>query len=235
LATVLAIAPGTPPALEGRQVAGEGIQLEIAGSSAQALSRADERVYDLLVLANMEVDEQNDIAAGFQVNRRWRLVPVLFVLPDGGRGIPVPGGYRPEMDGLVRGSITSAAVLKRIQAMARDGAGQVEVVVAGPVELDPLRLKLRFHSVEIDLTDREAEVLTILLTHPNRTVTADEIIQRGWGVAADARHLQILRRHVSNIRRKLERTPAARAIRTVRGSGYRIDIRAIPHAAATAG
>jgi DNA-binding response OmpR family regulator len=234
LATVLAIAPGTPPALEGRQVAGDGLQLEIAGSSAQALRCADDRVYDLLVLANMEVDEQNDIASRFQLNRRWRLVPVLFVLPDGRQGIAVPGGYRPEMDGLVRGSITSAPVLKRIQAMARDGAGAVEVVVAGAVELDPLRLKLRFHSIEIDLTEREAEVLAILLTHPNRTVTASEIIQRGWGVGADTRYLQILRRHVSNIRHKLEGTPAARAVHTVRGSGYRFDIRTISASSATA-
>ncbi|MEX0781797.1 MAG: winged helix-turn-helix domain-containing protein [Dehalococcoidia bacterium] len=234
MATVLAIAPGTPPALEGRQVAGDGLQLEVANSPSLALSRADERVYDLLVLANMEVDEQNDLAARFQVNRRWRLVPVLFVLPEGGRGIAVPGGYRPEMDSLVRGSLTATAVLKRIQAMARDGAGDVEIVVAGSVELDPFHLKLRFQSVEIDLTEREAEVLAILLTHPNSTVTAGEIIQRGWGVSADGRHLQILRRHVSNIRRKLHGTPAARSLRTVRGSGYRFDIRTVSPATATA-
>jgi DNA-binding response OmpR family regulator len=223
-----------PPAREGRQVAGDGLQLEIAGSSVQALDRADDRVYDLLVLANMGVDEQNDIAARFQLNRSWRLVPVLFVLPEDGRGIAVPCSFRPEMDGLVRGSITSTPVIKRIHAMARDGAGAVEVVVAGAVELDPFRLKLRLYSVEIDLTEREAEVLAILLTHPNRTVTAAEIIHSGWGVSADGRYLQILRRHVSNIRRKLDGTPAARAIRTVRGSGYLFDLRTIPSATATA-
>ena len=44
-------------------------------------------------------------------------------------------------------------------------------------------------------------------------------------VEADARYLQILRRHVSNIRRKLQRTAAARSVRTVRGSGYRFDVK----------
>lgn len=225
MATVLAIAPGTPPALEGRPIAGDGLQLEIVGAAGPALRRAEEHVYDLLVLANMEVDEQNEIAARFQQYRRWRLVPVLFVLPGGGKGIAVPGGYRPDLDGLARGPLTSSTVLKRVQAMAREGAGAIEIVVAGAVELDPLRLTLRLHTTEVALTEREAEVLAILLAHPNRTVMASEIIQRGWGTGADVRYLQILRRHVSNIRRKLEGTPGARSVRTVRGSGYRFDTR----------
>ncbi len=225
MATVLAIAPGAPAALEGRQVAGDGLRLDIVRAPGPALRRADQHVYDLLVLAGMGVDEQHDVATRFQQHRRWRLVPVLFVLPDGGTGIAVPGGYRPDIDGLVRGSLTSTTVLKRIQRMARDGAGAVEIVVAGAVELDPLRLKLRLRTTEVHLTEREADVLAILLTHPNRMVTASEIIQRGWGAGADSRHVQILRRHVSNIRRKLEGTPAARSVRTVRGSGYRFDVR----------
>lgn len=56
-------------------------------------------------------------------------------------------------------------------------------------------------------------------------MTAQEIIERGWGTEADARYLQILRRHVSNIRRKLHATEAARSVRTIRGSGYRFDIK----------
>jgi DNA-binding response OmpR family regulator len=67
--------------------------------------------------------------------------------------------------------------------------------------------------------------MAILLSHPNRTVTASKIIERSWGVSADERHLQILRRHISNIRRKLDATPAARDVRTIRGQGYRFDVR----------
>lgn len=225
MATVLAIAPGAPSALEGRSVAGVGIDIEIVASPAVALRRADQRVYDLLVLTGLPVDEQREVATRFQQDRRRRLVPVLFVLPDDGKGFVIPGGYRPDMDGLVRGELFSAPVLRRIQGMARDGAGAVELVVAGGVELDPLRMKLRFKGGEVDITEREAEVLTILLSRPNRTISASEIIQRGWGVGPDDRYLQILRRHVSNIRRKLDGTPAARSVRTVRGTGYRFDVR----------
>lgn len=223
---VLAVAPGTPHALEGRSLLGGHLAVEVFAAWQNALRRGEEAIFDLLVLFDMSVDEQQRVAAEFQQHRRWRLVPVLYVTPTDTLGIAIPGGYRPEMDSIVRGELQSPAVLKRIQAMARESIGQAEMVVAGPYELDPVRGRLTLaKGHDVVLTEREAEIVSILLAHPNRTVPAREIIERGWGADADDRYLQILRRHVSNIRRKLAKTPAERSVRTVRGSGYRFDIR----------
>jgi DNA-binding response OmpR family regulator len=222
---VLVIAPGSPPATAGPGIGGEGLQLEVVASPSHALRKGQSKAYDLLVLANMSAEEQNDLATRFQGNRRWRLVPVLFVLPATGRGIVVPGAFRPDIDGLVRGELLSREVLGRIRALAREGAGAAEILSAGAVELDPRRLRLRLGEVEVAVTEREAAVLSILLAQPNRMVTTRELISRGWGVGIDTRSLQILRRHMSNIRRKLDGTPAARSVHTVRGAGYRFDVR----------
>jgi DNA-binding response OmpR family regulator len=225
LPSVLVIAPGTPPSLEGRQLFGDRLTIEVAASEERPLSQAATTIYDLLVLTNMNVDEQQGVASRFQQHRRWRLVPVLYVSDEAARGVAVPGGYRPELDGLARGDLRSPAVQRRISALAREGVASAELVVAGPFELDPVRGRLCLGDTEVAVTEREAEILAILLSRPNRTVTSEEIIERGWGAGADSRYLQILRRHVSNIRRKLFRTSAARAVRTVRGSGYRFDVR----------
>lgn len=223
--TVLAIDPATPRSLSGRSLLGQSLTIDRVSDPAVALSRAADDSYDLLVILGLDVDEQQAIVAGFHAIRRWRLVPVLYVNDPSSGGLAIPGTFRPEIDGLVRGTLESAQVQKRIVELARDGIGDAEMVVAGPYELDPVRGKLRLAELEVTLTDREAEILAILLSHPNRTVPAAEIIERGWGTDADARYLQILRRHVSNIRRKLERTAAARSVRTVRGSGYRFDVK----------
>lgn len=225
LPNVLVIAPRTASSLEGRRLAGERTTIEVHASAARALAEAPGVVYDLLVLARMSVDEQQELASRFQQHRRWRLVPVLYVLDEEAPGFAVPGTYRAEIDGLARGTIDSPAVQRRIAALARDGVAEAELVVAGPFELDPIRGRLRLSDLEVPLTERESEILAILLSRPNRTVTAGEIIERGWGAGADGRYLQILRRHVSNIRRKLYSTPAARAVRTVRGCGYRFDVK----------
>ncbi|MBK6561664.1 MAG: winged helix-turn-helix domain-containing protein [Dehalococcoidia bacterium] len=223
--TVLAIVSGAPRALEGRSLMGDHLTAEIAAEAGPWIARAGEDVFDLLVLCGMSVDDQQAIVNGFHANRRWRLVPVLYVANDDSPGLAIPGTFRPEIDGIARGRLETPQVQKRIVELARDGIGSAELVVAGPFELDPLRGKLRLADLEVTLTEREAEILAILLAQPNRTVSSTEIIERGWGTEADARYLQILRRHVSNIRRKLQRTAAARSVRTVRGSGYRFDVK----------
>ncbi len=223
--SVLIIAPDVPPAVEGRTLLGDRLTVEVTASFERALADAGSRVYDLLVLVDLGVDEQQAIVNRFQQHRRWRLVPVLYVISPGATGLAVPGSYRPEMDSIVQGMLGSSAVERRIRSMAREGIAEAELVVAGPFELDPVRARLRLRDLEVALTERESEILAILLGRANRTVSAEEIIGRGWGAGADERYLQILRRHVSNIRRKLVDTPANRAVRTVRGAGYRFDTR----------
>ncbi|MCC7364554.1 MAG: winged-helix domain-containing protein [Dehalococcoidia bacterium] len=225
MASVLAIAPDTPPALLGRHLIGEQITVEVTADPRVALRRDTERSYDLLVLAGFSVDEQNELAQQLQQERRWRIVPVLYLVTPGLPGLAVPGSFRPDIDGMVRGTLETPAVQRRIREMAREGVAAAEVVVAGPFELDPIHGRLRSSQMDVPLTEREAEILSLLLARPNKTVTAGEIIERSWGVDPDERYLQILRRHVSNIRRKLEGTQAGRSVRTVRGTGYRFDIR----------
>jgi DNA-binding response OmpR family regulator len=214
-----------PRALTGRSLLGDQFTIEVASEAGAYVAQAGDRVFDLLVLSGMDVDEQNEVVAEFHAHRRWRMVPVLYLLDPATPGLAIPGAYRPEMDGLMRGTIETHDVQRRIVSMAREGVSEADMVVAGPYELDPVRAKLRLPNMEIALTEREAEILAILLQHPNRTVAASDIIERGWGTEADARYLQILRRHVSNIRRKLEKTSASRSVRTVRGSGYRFDVK----------
>ncbi len=222
---VLAIDPLTPRSLLGVSLLGDSLTMEIAASPDPYFERAALETYDLLVLAGLSVDEQQEIVSVFHTHRRWRLVPVLYVADPASPGLSIPGTFRPEIDGLVRGALNSPPVQKKMVELAREGVSGADMVVAGPYELDPIRGKLRLAELEISLTDREAEILAILLAHPNCTVSASEIIERGWGTEADPRYLQILRRHVSNIRRKLERTSAARSVCTVRGSGYRFDVK----------
>lgn len=223
---VLIIDGGLPDALAGRALLGPGLEAELSGDAGAWLARAGEQVFDLLVLCGMPAEEQAAIAAAFHEFRRWRFVPVLYVSDPAVPGLAIPGTYRPDIDGVTRGERTSDAVLHMIRRLAREGIGTAEAVAAGPYELDPVRHRLLGPGGEIALTEREAEVLALLLAQANRTVPAAEIIERGWGLEVDDRSLQILRRHVSNIRRKLAEKGAGRAVRTVRGTGYRFEVRA---------
>ncbi|MEO7319589.1 MAG: winged helix-turn-helix domain-containing protein, partial [Chthoniobacteraceae bacterium] len=199
---VLAVMPGVPSELCGRSILGEGFVMDILNTESERVSAAQTHSYDLLAIVTGDVDEQQRIACAFQRVRRWRLVPVLYVSDEGQQGFSVPGTFRPEIDSLARGTLTTSTVERRIKEMAREGVAAAELVVAGVYELDKLRGRLRFRESEIALTERESEIVSMLLLHSGQTVAASEIIERGWGAMPDDRYFRILRRHVSNIRRK---------------------------------
>lgn len=222
--SVLVLDPEAPAALHGRSVRGDRLTVILTADRAHALRLAAEQPYDLLVLAGMSVDQQQELARQVQELHRWRLVPILYLLDETAPGLAIPGSFRPEMDGLARGPVEAESIQRQIRTLARDGTAAAELVVAGACELDPLRGRLRVRGAEILFTGREVEVLAALLARAGRTVGPDEIIERGWGVTPTVQHLQILRRHVSNIRRKLRGTAAADAVRTVRASGYRWEL-----------
>jgi DNA-binding response OmpR family regulator len=224
LATVLAVFPGAHAA-PGYPVPANRHELLVREDAESVIREAAEQTYDLLVLGGMPAEAQQRIATALQKHSRWRLVPVLYVAETGSAGIVVPGSYRPDVDSLAQGTLDSPSVTKRIRAMVREGVSTAQFVVAGVYELDQLRGRFRCAGVECELTTREAEVMAFLMSRPNRVVRVEEIISHAWSAEADTRHLQILRRHVSNIRRKLEGTPGARAIRTSRGAGYRFEMR----------
>jgi DNA-binding response OmpR family regulator len=226
VATVLAVFPGAHSA-PGYPASSSKYELEVTDDADLLLRNAADRAYDLLVLGGMPVEAQQHIASTLQKYSRWRLVPVLYVAEAGAPGIVVPASYRPDVDSIAQGTLDSPIVVKRIRAMVREGVSTAQLVVAGAYELDQLRGRLRCAGVECELTVREAEVMAFLMSRPNRVVRVEEIISHAWSAEADTRHLQILRRHISNIRRKLEGTPGARAIRTSRGNGYRFEMRHI--------
>ncbi len=220
MATVLAIVAGGESMPLMNIVSPCGRSVELRRDARWLLDNAGEVTYDLLVLAGMPIDEQQAVAAAVQAHRRWRLVPILFVLDPERPGFTVPAAFRADMDGLMRGRFLSPEVMRRLESLSREGAGADELIVSGTIEFDPSRGQLRCEASVVAFTDREGEILSLLMATPSRLVTAPEIIERAWGAAADAQSLQILRRHISNIRGKLGPTPAAHAVRTVRGMGY---------------
>jgi DNA-binding response OmpR family regulator len=222
--TVLAIVADTPPSMQGRMAVHPGLAVEVWSDLDLALCRTAGQRFDLLVLAEMPGERQGELVHRLHQIRRWRIVPVLYVLPPEEPGLVVPGSFRPEIDRIVRARFRSPEVIRLIEAMAREGIGDAEAIVAGTAELDPLRGRLRVDDREIILTRRETEILAVLMQEPGRTIPFGELVERGWQARPDGRNVQILRRHISNIRRKLEEAGVRLALRTVRGTGYRLQL-----------
>jgi two-component system, OmpR family, response regulator MtrA len=108
----------------------------------------------------------------------------------------------------------------RVKAVLRRVAHQAEpddVSTLGPVTLARGAREVRAGGVEVDLTQREFDLLEYLLRHAGQVVTRDELLEAVWGFLSPGQ-TRTVEVHVAQLRKKLGHPEL---IRTVRGVGYK--------------
>ncbi len=111
------------------------------------------------------------------------------------------------------------AVLRR--AGAGGGGGVDDVSTLGPITLARGSREVRVDGDEVDLTQREFDLLEYLLRYMGQVVTRDELLEAVWGfvLPGQTRTVEV---HVAQLRKKLGHPEL---IRTVRGLGYKASTR----------
>ena len=74
----------------------------------------------------------------------------------------------------------------------------------------------------VTLTDKEAEILTMLMKNPDVAVTKQQILARVWGADAelDENYVEV---YISYLRKKLKELGSKVTIKTIRGLGYKLN------------
>jgi DNA-binding response OmpR family regulator len=99
-------------------------------------------------------------------------------------------------------------------APANDSKSQLHY---GPITIDAEKFRIQCQGREISLTAQEFKLLELLVRHPGRVFTREQVLDRAWGeggLVAD-RTIDV---HVKSLRRKFGKFEF---IETVRGIGYR--------------
>ncbi len=91
-----------------------------------------------------------------------------------------------------------------------------------PLLLNEAEQIIRHNGIPLSLTRAEYEVLSLLMLHPNQTLSRDFLLQNakaiGW--ESSARTIDVI---ISRIRQKIETDPKTpRYIHSIRGSGYKM-------------
>ena len=111
------------------------------------------------------------------------------------------------------------AVLRRANRPPGSGAPHAvaDVLEVGPVALRRGAREVRVDGDEIELTQREFDLLEYLLRHAGQVVSRDQLLESVWGFRSlgETRTVEV---HVAQLRKKLGRPGL---IRTVRGVGYK--------------
>jgi DNA-binding response OmpR family regulator len=107
----------------------------------------------------------------------------------------------------------------RIKAVLRRGArtDADDVLSLGPVTVSVAAREVHVDGSELELTQREFELLEYLVRNAGRVVGRDELLEAVWGFVSPGQ-TRTVEVHVAQLRRKLGHPEL---IRTVRGVGYK--------------
>jgi DNA-binding response OmpR family regulator len=112
------------------------------------------------------------------------------------------------------------------QRMEGMGIGEMPEsnMTLGPLTIYPGAYQISVGDQPIDLTPTEFDLLLYLAAHRGRVVSCHELVREVRGYTVDeAEAREVIRPHVSNLRRKLKQTGEdADLIVNVRGIGYRL-------------
>jgi two-component system, OmpR family, response regulator MprA len=195
-----------------RTLSAEGYAVETAADGGEALAAVERSAPDLVVL-----DVGLPGVDGLSVSRRLRAkglaVPVLLLtardsVPDRVAGLDAGAD-----DYLVKPFATEE-LLARVRALLRRGKSPEELLAFGDLTIDPATRAAQRGEITLTLSERESDLLALLLRNARRVVPREQAVAEIWQGDASA---NVVDRYVSNLRRKLGEPSL---IETVRGVGF---------------
>jgi len=204
----------------------EGFAVEICADGRQALAAALEGRHELVLL-----DLMLPGLSGFEILRAYRAKWPYPVLVVSARGDDVDKirGLGLGADDYVAKPFSPAELVARVKAhLARyrrlTGSGETREIAAGVLAYDPQKKQIKLAGVPLTRTAKEHELLVLLIEHPDRLFSKEELYSRVWGesTVGDVSTVTV---HIRRLREKVEADPAdPRIIETVWGLGYRLKL-----------
>jgi two-component system, OmpR family, response regulator ResD len=200
-----------------------GYRTRVAADGLEAIAAAASQRPDLVVLDLMlpGID-------GLEVMRRLReadrdRIAVILLTAKGEESDRVVG-LRLGTDDYVVKPFSPAELVARVDAVLRrfdTSPAQESSLVMDELEIDPAARRVFVEGTEVQLTQREFDVLLFLARHPGQVFSRNQLMDAIWQYSfyTDTSTVTV---HVRRLRSKIESDPSRpRHIQTVWGVGYR--------------
>jgi DNA-binding response OmpR family regulator len=132
------------------------------------------------------------------------------------------GGLETGADDYLVKPYSNRELVARIRALLRRPADPLPTTLhVADLELDTGLRVARRGEREIPLTTKEFAVLELLMRHPGRVMTREQIGDHAWDANFDP-FSNVIDVYIARLRRKVDAPGEAPLIETVRGAGYRL-------------
>ncbi|MFG6119057.1 response regulator transcription factor [Thalassobacillus sp. B23F22_16] len=203
-----------------------GYDTDVAYDGSEALHKADENDYDLIVLDIMlpELDGM-DVCKQLRINKMD--TPILMLTAKDDEFDKVLGLELGADDYLTK-PFSPREVVARIKAILRRTNRTVQEEKKDTIEIAdlviyPQQYEATINGKQLIFTPKEFELLLYLAKHKGKVLARDQLLSAVWNYdfVGDTRIVDV---HVSHLREKIEPdTKKPVYIKTIRGLGYKME------------
>lgn len=204
----------------------ENYKVKVAKDGEEALLMIAERQPDLIIL-----DWMLPKVSGIEVCRRLRQrnetknMPIIMLTARNDESDKIRG-LETGADDYINKPFSVAELKARVKAVMRRirPALADEVVKFADLEIDRVTHRVRRAGNEIHIGPTEFRLLDHLIQYPGRVFSREQLLDAVWGIEVyvEARTVDV---HVGRLRKAINIEGTIDIIRTVRASGYSLDIK----------
>jgi len=194
----------------------EGFQIYTATNGRAAVDLSI-RIRPHLVLMDVMMPEMDGIEACEEIRKHSELDQTLIAfLTARGEDNSQIAGFEAGGDDYITKPIKPKVLVSRIKALLKRRSFKVDNFATGNMVIDRERYLVIKGGKDITLPRKEFEILSLLLSKPEKVFTRDEIFNNIWGqdVIVGNRTIDV---HIHKLREKI----GDKHIKTVKGIGYK--------------
>ena len=199
----------------------DGYEVDCAYDGDEAIERAKEREYDVVVLDVMLPDESGyDIVRKLRKNPATKKLPVIMVTAKTAE-MDMIKGLDEGADDYIKKPFSIMELITRVKALLRRTETEdIKILQVENITLDHERHMVFVDDKPVELTFKEYELLRLLMTNPSVVLSREVIMRHVWGTEFEGES-RTVDMHIKTLRQKLGE--AGSKIRTVRNVGYVIE------------
>lgn len=206
----------------------EGYKVVVAYDGVNALSMVKTELPDLIILDIMlPVMDGLEVCRTLKQNPDFNSIPIIMLTAKGEEFDTVLGlemgaddyikkPFSPrELVARVKARLRALKILQAEKAMGKKAYVYKELIVI------PDKYEAFIGEKKLELTPKEFELLSLMLSHQGKVFTREALLEKVWGYeySGDTRTVDV---HIRHLRQKLSEDSAyPDYIETVRGVGYR--------------
>lgn len=201
----------------------EGMEVDCAYDGEEALEKAREKEYDMILLDIM-LPKLTGLEVCQQI-REFSSVPIIMLTAKG-EDMDKILGLEYGADDYITKPFNILEVKARIKAIMRRMRKEEtkesfgKTLVSGDLKLDCEGRRVFIAGKEINLTAKEFDVLELLAKNPNKVYSRENLLNLVWGYEypGDVRTVDV---HIRRLREKIEAVPSdPKYVHTKWGIGY---------------